>query len=132
MDADGIREIFEPVGRVTLRRMFGGHGVYLDGLIFALESDGVLFLKTDETNRGLFESRGSRPFTYMKQGTEQLLTSYWSLPASAFDDSDELRELTRSSFAASQRALERKTKPRPGKPIAASGSAHRAASHPKG
>jgi DNA transformation protein and related proteins len=112
VDAEGIREIFEPVGRVTLRRMFGGHGVYLDGLIIALEFDGDMFMKTDDVNRGLYETRGSRPFSYIKQGAEQMITSYWSLPASAFDDADELRALTRSSLAASERAQERKVKPK--------------------
>jgi DNA transformation protein len=128
MDAERIREVFEPVGRVQLRRMFGGHGIYMDGLIFALEADGVLFLKTDDVNRVLFESRGSRCFMYMKLGKEMPLPNYWSLPASAFDDPDELRELTRSSLAASQRALARKAtgKQKPAKkmskPTAASGS----------
>jgi DNA transformation protein and related proteins len=108
MDAEGIREVFEPVGRVQLRRMFGGHGIYLDGLIFALEFDGDIFMKTDDVNRGLFESRGCRQFTYIKLGQDTPLPNYWSLPASAFDDADELRELTRSSLAASQRATARK------------------------
>jgi DNA transformation protein and related proteins len=111
MDAEGLREVFEPVGRITLRRMFGGHGVYLDGLIIALEFDGDIFMKTDDMNRGLFQGRGSRQFTYIKLGQETPLPNYWSLPASAFDDAEELRELTRSSVAASQRALERKAKP---------------------
>jgi DNA transformation protein and related proteins len=132
MDAEGIREIFEPVGRVSLRRMFGGHGVYLDGLIIALESDGTVFLKTDAVNRDMFQRRGSRPFTYVKQGTEQMLTSYWSLPASAFDDLDELRELTLSSFEASIRAQAAKAVPKPRKITAASGSGRRAASRRAG
>jgi DNA transformation protein and related proteins len=113
MNAEAIREIFEPVGEVHLRRMFGGHGVYLDGLIFALEADGVLFLKTDDENRGVFEARGSMPFTYARIGQQVALTSYWSLPASAFDDGDELLELTRSSIAASQRAVGRKARKMP-------------------
>jgi DNA transformation protein and related proteins len=112
VDAEGLREVFEPVGRITLKRMFGGFGVYLDGLIVALEFDGDIFMKTDDVNRGLYESRGSRPFSYVKKGEEQMITSYWSLPASAFDNADELREMTRSSLAASERAMERKAKPK--------------------
>jgi DNA transformation protein and related proteins len=122
MDAEGIREVFEPFGRITLRRMFGGHGIYLEGLIIALEFDGVLFLKTDGINRRLFEGRGSRCFTYMKLGNETPLPNYWSLPASAFDDEDELRELTRSSLQASERAQAAKAKPKKRRPTAASGS----------
>jgi DNA transformation protein and related proteins len=110
MDAEAIREIFEPVGRVISRRMFGGHGVYLDGLIIAIEADGDIFLKTDDVNRGMFESRACRQFTYMKLGQETPVPGYWSLPASAFDDADELRELAESSLAASRRAQDRKPK----------------------
>jgi DNA transformation protein len=92
--------------------MFGGYGIYLDGYIVALEFDGDIFMKTDDMNRSLFESSGCRRFTYIKLGQETPLPNYWSLPASAFDDVDELRELTRSSLAASRRALERKAMPK--------------------
>jgi DNA transformation protein and related proteins len=136
VDAEVIREIFEPVGRVQFRRMFGGHGIYLDGLIFALEIDGDIFMKTDDVNRGFFESRGSRRFTYEKLGKVTLLPGCWSLPAAAYDDADELRELTRSSLAASERARERKAIPRKMKferaPTATSGSTHPAANRPAG
>jgi DNA transformation protein and related proteins len=128
MDADGIHELFEHVGRVQLRRMFGGHGIYMDGVIIAIESDGSVFFKTDDTNRGMFVSRGSRPFSYMKEGQEAVVGTYWSLPASAFDDPDELRDLTWSSLAVSQSAQAAKARK---KSTAASGSRRRAASRPE-
>ncbi len=108
MNAEGIIELFEPVGRVALRRMFGGRGVYMNGLIFALEAGSGLFLKVDDINRPAFESRGSRPFTFAKRDGEAVLTSYWSLPDSAFDDPDELRFLTAGSLEAAKRAEARK------------------------
>jgi DNA transformation protein and related proteins len=132
VDAEDIRELFEPVGRVTLRRMLGGQGVYLDGLIFALEADGAVFMKTDEVNRPRFEALGARPFTYLKQEKEAVLTSYWSLPDAAFDDVTILQELTHTSLAAAGRAALRKTSPPRRRVTAASGSARRGASRPAG
>ncbi len=47
MEAAGLKELFEPFGAVTVKRMFGGHGVYAEGLCFAVESGGEVFLKVD-------------------------------------------------------------------------------------
>ena len=47
MDAEGLKEIFEPFGAVSVKRMFGGHGVYADGLCFAIEAGGEVYLKVD-------------------------------------------------------------------------------------
>jgi DNA transformation protein and related proteins len=124
MDADGIAELFEPVGRVTTKRMFGGLGVYLRGRIIAITFEDVIFMKTDAANRPLFVARGSRPFSYDKGTTTVQVTSYWALPDTAFDDQDELKLLAASSFAASERSGEKKPrKAVHAKPIAASGSA---------
>ena len=57
-------ELLEPLGRVTIRRMFGGAGLYIDGLIVALEIDGTLYLKTDERTRQTFTDAGGTPFVY--------------------------------------------------------------------
>ena len=58
MDAEGLKEIFEPFGSVAVKRMFGGHGVYADGLCFAIETDGEVYLKVDDQNRADFEAAG--------------------------------------------------------------------------
>jgi DNA transformation protein len=47
MNAEALRELFRPFGEVVIRRMFGGAGVYADGLCFAIEQDGEVFLKVD-------------------------------------------------------------------------------------
>ena len=110
MDAEGIREIFEPLGPVQLKRMFGGHGIYRGGVIIAIEADGAIFLKTDAESRPRFEQAGSRPFTYPKAGGEATMTSYWALPETAFDDPDEMRrwgalaEAAAGRFAAAKAA----------------------------
>ena len=57
MDADAIRDLFQGLGEVRIRRMFGGQGVFSDELMFALEAGGELYLKADETSVGAFSRR---------------------------------------------------------------------------
>jgi TfoX/Sxy family transcriptional regulator of competence genes len=61
-------ELLEPLGRITIRRMFGGAGLYVDGLVVALEIDGVLYLKTDERTRQTFADAGGMPLVYHGKG----------------------------------------------------------------
>ncbi|MFZ2507574.1 MAG: TfoX/Sxy family protein, partial [Steroidobacteraceae bacterium] len=59
---DYVLEQLASAGKVSPRRMFGGVGLYLDGLFFALIDDDTLYFKTDDANRLRFEQAGSRPF----------------------------------------------------------------------
>jgi DNA transformation protein and related proteins len=104
MDADGIRELFEPCGTVQLKRMFGGRGIYLGGRIIALEFDGMIWLKTDAATRPAFEEANSRPFTYEKKSGEVGVMSYWLLPEAALDDADVMRDWVKLAEGASERA----------------------------
>src|SRR3984957_2441002 len=90
MDGEGLKVLFEPFGPVTVRRMFGGAGIYADGLCFAIEADGEVFIKTDSLSQASFLAAGSAPFTYVAKGKSRP-TSYWSLPTAAHDDDDEMR-----------------------------------------
>jgi DNA transformation protein len=70
--------------------MFGGSGIYAEGLCFAIELKGEVFLKTDALSRADFSAADSAPFTYVAKGKSRP-TSYWSLPAIAHDEADEVR-----------------------------------------
>ena len=78
MDADRIKEIFAPFGEVAVKRMFGGAGVYRDGLCFAIEADGEIYFKVDDENREAFRAAGSKPFAYPMKG-ELREMNYWRL-----------------------------------------------------
>jgi DNA transformation protein and related proteins len=80
-----------PLGHAQARRMFSGHGLYLDGLIFALVIDETLFLKVDDGNRAGFEAAGMKPFTYRNRGRLVALP-YWEAPAEVVEEPDRLRE----------------------------------------
>ncbi len=79
-----LKELLQGLGPVTSRRMFGGHGLYCEGLMFAIVMDNRLYLKTDETNRPDFQALGLSPFTYPMKGKTVAL-SYWAAPDSVFD-----------------------------------------------
>jgi DNA transformation protein len=107
MDAEGLRALFEPFGTVTVRRMFGGSGVYAEGLCFAIEADGEVYLKADALSQPSFSAAGSAPFTYVMKGKRTSM-SYWRLPEIAHDEADELRRWAGLGLEAARRAAEAK------------------------
>ncbi|KLK93043.1 hypothetical protein AA309_10725 [Microvirga vignae] len=104
MDAEAIREIFQAFGPVSIRRMFGGQGIYCDGVMFALEDEGELYLKVDGESVGRLRDLGSRPFSYQTKDGRTTIMSYWLMPESALDDPDEAAELARMAFKSAIRA----------------------------
>lgn len=104
MDRERIEEIFAPVARVAVRRMFGGHGVYADELFFALESGGDIYLEVDAATQSQFEAAGSSPFVYEKKAGKAIALSYWRLVEAAYDDEDELRRWVALALQSALRA----------------------------
>lgn len=98
-----VQELLQAWGQVTVRRMFGGHGLYREGLMFAIVMDNRLYLKVDDLNRAEFESLGLRPFTYPMKGKIVAL-SFWSAPDAIFDEPTEAALWARSAWAAAARA----------------------------
>lgn len=108
MPAHGYREfleeLFEPLGGVTIRRMFGGLGIHRDGMMVALSADDVLYLKADRETIPLFEAEGSSPFSYDTKTGRHTTTSYWRAPERLYDEPDEFLSWARSACAAALRA----------------------------
>ncbi len=96
-------ELLEPLGRITVRRMFGGAGLYADGLIVGLEVDGTLYLKTDEQTRQAFADAGGVPFAYDGKG-KPITMSYWTAPDDAMDSPEAMRPWATLALEASLRS----------------------------
>lgn len=112
MDNDAIADLFSGLGRVTIRRMFGGKGVYRDGLIVALEVDGEILLKADGESAPQFRAAGSVQWVYEGHARKgRVAMPYWSVPDSAVDDPEEMAVWTRRAYEASLRS--RKPEKRP-------------------
>ena len=112
-----LEELFAPMGGVSLRRMFSGHGVFRDGLMFGLVIADVLYLKADDANRPAFEAEGSEPFTYAGAKGREVRTSHWRVPERLFDEPDAFLEWARDACAAASRAGEVKRKAGKRKPV---------------
>ncbi|MCX7295278.1 MAG: TfoX/Sxy family protein [Hyphomicrobiales bacterium] len=99
MDADFIHDLFADFGRVEVKRMFGGQGIYAGGVIFAIVSGDVIYLKTDETTRPAFEREHATALTFTKKSGQRMVTSYWRLPERLYDAPDELAQWARQALA---------------------------------
>lgn len=104
MDDETIREIFVGLGGVSIRRMFGGKGIYFGGVIVAADLDGDLLLKGDEVSGPELEAAGSTRWVYTGRHGKPVAMPYWSIPESAMDDPDELAVWTRKAYEAALRS----------------------------
>ena len=85
-----VLEQLEPAGEVAARKMFGGVGLYLEGMFFALIADDVLYLKVDDTNRCDYETEGMGPFQPYKDKPTTM--SYYEVPVEVLEDREQLKE----------------------------------------
>ncbi len=98
-----LLEALEPLGGVTARRMFGGHGLFRRGLMFCLVAGDAAYLKVDDSTRAAFEAAGSGPFTYSRGGKPASL-GYWLVPAAVLDDPEALQAWAERAIAVALRA----------------------------
>ena len=103
-NVEHISELFSAYGSVSVRRMFGGAGVFADGLMIALVVDGVIYLKADDRSIPEFERLGLRPFSYETNDGARTLTSYWRMPERLYDDPDELAAWAARAMRSARRA----------------------------
>jgi DNA transformation protein len=67
--AEFLREQLAPLGRVTMRRMFGKTGVFCDGLMLGMVTENTLYFRVDDHNRAAFDEAASfPPLNYEKKG----------------------------------------------------------------
>lgn len=109
-----LRDLLAPLGAVTARAMFGGHGVYVDGLIIGVIIDEALYLKVDAQTQGSFEAAACAPFVYHMKG-KPLPMSYWSVPEEAMDSPQAMRPWAQMAIDAARRKPAKK--PRRGKAL---------------
>ena len=124
--SDFIVELIVGFGPVGIKRMFGGAGVYRDGVGFGILDDDVFYLKADAAFGAELKAQGCKPWSYSiaKDGSVRDI-AYWSLPDTAADDPDEAAALVRRSYAiaakvAAAKAAKPKKKPAAAKKPAAS------------
>lgn len=131
MDAAGLQKLFEPFATVAVKGMFGGRGVYAEGLMFALQASEDIYLKTDAVSAPRFQEAGSRPFVY-RSPMGPKATSYWLMPPAAATDEKALKAWRRLALEAARRVASAKLEKgaRRGKTGAARSLARRSVKRP--
>ena len=99
---DFLRDGLAGLGPVLVRRMFGGAGIYCDGVMFALVADDTLYLKADAASRAAFEAEGQGPFVYQGKG-RPIAMSYWRAPERLLEEPEELLVWARTALAVARR-----------------------------
>ena len=101
-------ELFGALGAVRARKMFGGAGLYLNDVMFALIDEDAIYLKTDDALAMALEGEGAVPWVYAKNPTAK--HTYWRLPEAALDDPEEAARWGARAYSAA--AALKKPKPK--------------------
>lgn len=119
-------DVLERLNRVAptrAKRMFGGVGLYVDGVFCALIADGRLYFKVDDTNRADFERAGMEPFQPFAEHAPTL--GYYTVPERVLADESRLRPWLAKTLDVAKRASAKKSatrraspKPRADTPVA--------------
>jgi DNA transformation protein len=96
-------------GDIKSRRMFGGYGIYKNGIITGIIVDNELYFKTDEITALDYKSKNSFPFTYDSKGKIVQL-SYWNVPDDVIEDKNLLEEWFNKAWQVSLNSKNRKNK----------------------
>ncbi len=104
MDNSAIEEMFQAVGPVTIKRMFGGKSIYVRGVIIAIQYQDEILLKADAETAPRFVAAGCRQWVYEGKSGKVAAMPYWSTPDDAFDDPDGMAEWARLALEAGMRA----------------------------
>jgi len=93
--AQFVQDQLSEFGEVEFKSMFGGIGIFKDGLMFAKIGGDTFRLKVDETNQKQFEDRGMKPFHSEKKKKGM---PYWEVPQDVLEDRTELTKWANQSF----------------------------------
>jgi DNA transformation protein len=104
MEKAEIEEMFSALASVTIKRMFGGKGVYCYGHIVAVEFRGDILLKADDVSAPAFEAAGAMRWAYEGKAGKDVNMPYWSIPADAFDDPEIMARWVKLAYQAALRA----------------------------
>jgi len=94
---DYVLDQLGEIEAIECRAMFGGHGLYVSGVFFAIVFRGCLYFRTDEQSREEYVRCGMEPFT---PNSRQTLRSYYEVPVDVLEDRDKLLDWAQIALAA--------------------------------
>jgi DNA transformation protein len=108
---DRVLTLLTPHGDIRARAMFGGYGLYLDGMIFAIIVQDRLYFKTDAETRPRFVRTGSKPFSYLRAGEKAVSMSYFEAPPRTMNSARAIMPWMELATIAARGAVKEKKKP---------------------
>jgi DNA transformation protein len=111
-DPHRFDDLFCEFGPVTLRRFFGGEGVFAGDVMIGMVFGDVIYFKTDAETRNAFLAEKSKPFTFQK-GDATVVTGWYAVPDRLYDEPEEFAKWARAALdvAAASPAAQKKRKP---------------------
>lgn len=97
-----LRDLASGFGALSARSMFGGHGVYHDGVMIALIIEEAVYLKVDPQTEPRFRAAGCEPFVYTRQ-RKPIELSFWSVPETAMDSPQDMKPWLALAYQAALR-----------------------------
>jgi DNA transformation protein len=101
--AEFVRDQLAPLGRISVRRMFGKSGVFCDGVMLGMVTDDTLYFRVDDQNREIFKEAASAPPLNYAKGGKLIELAFWRAPDRLLDEPDELLVWARAALAAARR-----------------------------
>jgi DNA transformation protein len=102
---DSLLDLLSPLGGVTARRMFGGYGIYKEGLMFGLVAEDRFYLRTDELTKERFEDQGCEPFVFgISKSGKPVVSKYFEPPEAAFANEQRMKTWARLAWECAQRS----------------------------
>ena len=115
-DPHRFDDLFAEFGPITLRRFFGGEGIYAGATMIGSVFRDVIYFKTDPESRKAFDAENCKPFTFHK-GKELIVTTWLAIPDRLYDDPEELALWARAALAVAQASPTAKRKARKAAPL---------------
>lgn len=97
-------ELLSPLGPARAKRMFGGHGFYVDDVFVGIAISDRFYLKVDETSLARFEAAGCEPFVYESKDGPRELRFWWTAPDDALESPMLMLPWARMAMEASLKA----------------------------
>ncbi len=111
-----VRDRLSVLGKVSIRRMFGGAGVMcpvrgsVKPKMFAVVDDDQLYFKVDDSNCEDYTSRGLTQWVYDPSKPEKSRMPYYPVPEDVLEDDELLREWGKKAMAVAGKAKASKRK----------------------
>ena len=82
-------DLFNPLGRLSTKTLFGGNAILKNNITFAMVFDGSIYLKTNKNTVKKYLDLNSKPLSY-KKNNKTIKLRYYEIPVEILDEEDQL------------------------------------------